>query len=149
LHLDIWHKGENILFDAGSYKYNTDPATLKYFAGTASHNSVMLNGYDQMEKGSRFIWYHWSQAVRAEVTEQNEYYNFEGVISAFRHVNSKIKHRRVIRKLKGELVWEIEDHVDYKPTNIPMIQYWHVEDGIAIQSTDGKGKPLTPIEEIG
>src|SRR5690606_4340052 len=33
LHLDIWHKGENVLFDGGSYKYNTDQKLLKYFMG--------------------------------------------------------------------------------------------------------------------
>src|SRR5690606_2810610 len=37
LHIDIWHKGENILFDGGTYKYNTDPKLLKYFMGTKSH----------------------------------------------------------------------------------------------------------------
>ena len=43
LHLDIWYKGENILLDGGSYKYNTSDEDIKYFMGTASHNTVMLD----------------------------------------------------------------------------------------------------------
>ena len=42
LHLDIWVNGENILRDAGSYLYNTDERWTRYFAGTASHNTVMV-----------------------------------------------------------------------------------------------------------
>src|SRR5690606_26557495 len=96
LHIDIWHQGKNILFDAGSYKYNTDAVTLKYFMGTESHNAVMLNGHDQMEKGARFIWYYWSQAIQTQVTEEKEHFTFEGEISAFRNLNPKIKHKRTI-----------------------------------------------------
>lgn len=59
LHLDIWVNGENIMRDAGSYLYNTDEKWVKYFAGTASHNTVMLGEYDQMCKGPRFVWYDW------------------------------------------------------------------------------------------
>ncbi len=42
LHLDIWVKGENVLRDSGSYKYNTDKEFQDYFTGTASHNTVMI-----------------------------------------------------------------------------------------------------------
>jgi len=59
LHLDIWVNGDNILRDAGSYLYNTDEKWVKYFAGTASHNTVMLGEYDQMRRGPRFVWYDW------------------------------------------------------------------------------------------
>ena len=52
LHLDLWVKGENILYDGGSYKYNTDEESLRYFFGTASHNTVMLGGYDQIGRAS-------------------------------------------------------------------------------------------------
>lgn len=30
LHIDIWYKGENILLDGGSYKYNTEKKYIKY-----------------------------------------------------------------------------------------------------------------------
>src|SRR5690606_26037232 len=149
LHLDIWHRGENVLFDGGSYKYNTDPSTIKYFMGTASHNSVMLGDYDQMEKGARFIWYHWTQAIKAQVEEQADSYIFEGDISAFRQINSKIIHSRKITKLKGKSVWRIEDTIRNKPGDLEMVQLWHGGQMIHISSKDQDAQPLIVKKEKG
>lgn len=149
LHLDIWHQGENVLFDGGSYKYNTDPSTIKYFMGTASHNSVMLEDFDQMEKGARFIWYHWTQAIKAQVEEQAEDYTFEGEISAFRQIDAKIRHNRKVTKLIGKPVWIIEDTVKNKPGNLEMVQYWHGGQMLHITSQDQDAQPLPVKKEKG
>jgi Heparinase II/III-like protein/Heparinase II/III N-terminus len=126
LHLDVWHNGENILIDAGSYKYNTDDATLRYFSGTASHNTVMLSNLDQMQKGGRFIWYFWSQCVSATLTEENEAYCFSGEVSVYQYINRSITHTRKIRKQKGQLVWEVTDTLNNKPSGLSMEQIWHI-----------------------
>ena len=47
LHLDISVNGNNLLRDAGTYKYNTDKEFSKFFFGTKSHNTVMLGDHDQ------------------------------------------------------------------------------------------------------
>ena len=44
LHLDLWHKGVNLLRDGGSYAYNADATDLTYFPGIASHNSLQFDG---------------------------------------------------------------------------------------------------------
>lgn len=142
LHLDIWHKGENIVFDGGSYKYNTDPKTLKYFMGTESHNTVMLDDFDQMLKGARFIWYNWTQAKKAQVSEIDGEYVFEGEISAFTYIHPKIVHRRTLKKKKGEASWQIEDEIENLPSGIKMKQYWHVAPSVKINASDKLGKPL-------
>lgn len=59
LHLDFWLGGQNILRDAGSYSYNTDPEWLAYFPGTASHNTVQFDDRDQMPRLSRFLFGNW------------------------------------------------------------------------------------------
>lgn len=125
LHLDIWHKGENVLMDAGSYKYNTDEATLRYFMGSASHNTVMIDNHDQMEKGPRFIWYNWTQCLNAKLIETDDEYIWEGTITAFQHIRPDITHRRVVRKKKGELKWIVEDYIQNKPPELKMHQLWH------------------------
>lgn len=76
LHMDVWHKGENILMDGGSYKYNTDASDINYFMGTQSHNTIMLDNNNQMLKGARFIWFYWSQALKASIQELDESYCF-------------------------------------------------------------------------
>jgi hypothetical protein len=151
LHLDIWYKGMNILMDAGSYKYNTDEATLKYFMGTASHNTVMLGDYDQMEKGPRFIWYNWTQCESANLRETGTEYIWEGVISAFRHVARGIRHFRRVRKMKDRPVWIVEDHIHNKPPGLPMLQLWHtpVPERLKWSAYDRGGKLLQPQRRAG
>ena len=126
LHLDVWYKGENVLLDAGSYKYNTDDETLRYFMGTACHNTVMLDGYDQRKKGARFIWYDWSQCKNATYDETKESYLFKGSIDAFKHVSKDIIHQREIIKLKDQPKWIIKDVIVNKPPGIFMRQLWHL-----------------------
>lgn len=59
LHLDLWRGGDNLLRDAGTYSYNTDPRWLNYFGGTESHNTVQFDGRDQMPRLSRFLFGAW------------------------------------------------------------------------------------------
>jgi hypothetical protein len=126
LHLDIWHKGENIVMDAGSYKYNTDNDTIRYFNGSASHNTVMLDDKDQMLKGGRFIWYYWPQRISAQLQDKGSSYIFNGSISAFKHVAANVVHKRTVIKQKGMPVWEIKDEVQHKPDGVRMRQLWHL-----------------------
>jgi hypothetical protein len=151
LHLDIWYKGENLLMDAGSYKYNTDEATLRYFMGTASHNTVMLGGHDQMEKGPRFIWYNWTQCESATLRETGTEYIWEGVISAFRHVAKGIRHFRRVRKMKGRPLWIVEDHLLNKPAGLPMEQLWHttLPGRLQWRAYDRAGNQLQPLQRTG
>jgi hypothetical protein len=128
LHLDIWYKSDNIFFDAGSYKYNDpDKTIIRYFTGTGSHNTVMLNGTDQMLKGSRFIWYYWTQAKEVITKETEDEYYIDGTISAFRQLDKSCRHRRVIRKLKAKPEWIIEDYV-YSNEIHELRQLWHTKD---------------------
>lgn len=59
LHLDLWLGGENLLRDAGTYSYNTEPQWLAYFPGTASHNTVQFDDRDQMPRIGRFLFGDW------------------------------------------------------------------------------------------
>jgi hypothetical protein len=59
LHVDLWVEGKNILRDAGTYSYNTDPQWISYFGGCASHNTVQFDGRDQMPRLGRFLLGDW------------------------------------------------------------------------------------------
>jgi hypothetical protein len=127
LHMDVWYKGENLLLDGGTYKYNTDGQALKYFMGTESHNTVMLDGYDQMLKGKRFIWYNWTQAIDIFVTEQPDAYIISGAVSCFTYLDKTIVHRRKVIKYKDKPEWLVEDLIENKPINSRMRQLWHTK----------------------
>lgn len=125
LHVDIWYKSQNILQDGGSYKYNSNIADIKYFFGTESHNSIMLDNNSQMLKGGRFIWYYWTNSISVITDESNEDFIFEGKISAFRFLNKNIIHSRIMLKNKNEPKWVVEDEVINKPIDRILRQIWH------------------------
>jgi hypothetical protein len=126
--MDVWYKGKNVLCDGGSFKYNTDEETVKYFAGTESHNTVMLADHDQMLKGPRFIWLNWSQALQAALSETENHYIFRGEVNCFSYLEKEIVHRRKITKTKGKPEWKVEDEIIHKPDDVEMRQLWHHED---------------------
>jgi hypothetical protein len=146
LHLDLWVNDENILYDGGSYKYNTDEESLRYFFGTASHNTVMLGDYDQMKKGSRFIWYYWTQSVKSGWKEYGDYYEFRGAVKAFQQVDNNIVHIRTVKKYKDQWKWEVKDEVKHR-NSLDINQLWHPEQTknfqISFSAFDGENKQLT------
>jgi asparagine synthase (glutamine-hydrolysing) len=48
LHLDVWWRGENVLVDPGTFLYNGPSEWHAHFYGTGSHNTVSVDGHDQM-----------------------------------------------------------------------------------------------------
>ena len=125
LHLDVWYKGSNILFDAGSYKYNTTDELKRYFNGSESHNTVMLDKYDHMLKGPRFIWLNWIKKSEIEIYETPKFISFIGKIDAYNYLNKRIRITRKVVKFKDTPVWEVEDRIIAKPENLKFIQLWH------------------------
>jgi hypothetical protein len=124
LHVDVWVNGKNILRDSGSYKYNADRQYQEYFTGTMSHNTVVVDERSQMLKGSRFIWYFWTQAKSARWNETEDEYSFIGKISAYRYLNPKAVHVRTVTKKKGKLEWTITDRIE-SLTQFIKKQVWH------------------------
>jgi hypothetical protein len=71
LHLDLWLDGENLMRDAGSYSYNTEPQWMNYFGGAASHNTVQFDDRDQMPRFSRFLFVNWLKTSMVEPLTEN------------------------------------------------------------------------------
>ena len=142
LHIDIWYNGQNVLYDGGSYKYNTTPKLLNYFMGTASHNTVMLDQNNQMRKGARFIWYYWTQADYSTTNQNEEEYIFEGQVKVYGYIDKKIRHRRKVIKNKNKPEWKIVDEILNKPKGMTMSQLFHYNESM-IQI-----KPSNPDETI-
>lgn len=135
LHLDVWHKGENVLMDGGSYMYNTDEETVRYFAGTESHNTIMIGNYDQMQKGSRFMWFYPPTIISAELSEECSCFLFQGKIKAFKQLGKGgVTVCREIKKAKGRAEWIITDTIEGAPEDILKRQLWHTDSDLHITS---------------
>lgn len=112
LHIDIWVKGENVFRDSGTYQYNTKEELVNYFTGTHSHNSVIVDNKSQMQKGSRFIWYYWTQKIKSKIFEDDKGFHFEGSIKAYQFLNKNGVHSRKVTKKRHENIWVIEDSIE-------------------------------------
>lgn len=68
LHLDLWHHGENLLRDGGTFSYNTSSEWIEYFGGVASHNTVQFDNAPQMPRISRFLLGDWLDTETSGIT---------------------------------------------------------------------------------
>ena len=150
LHLDVWVNGKNYLRDNGSYKYNTKAKYLNYFTGSEGHNTVSVEGADQMKKGRRFIWYYWIKDAKGRLSNFNNYFEFIGHIRAFKHIRKNIIHERAVKKFKSKNIWEIVDTTS-NTKSLVLYQYWHLNpdflNEIHITTKDEKGNLLSPLIE--
>lgn len=137
LHLDLWYKGKNILFDGGTFRYNASPDEIKYFRGTESHNTVMIDEYDQMKKGPRFMWFNPPKIVSTCMTETPTEYVMEMTVEMFRHIGVPISIKRRIEKKKNSTHWFIQDTASNVPKGMLLRQLWHClpDQELIIEST--------------
>jgi len=108
LHLDLWLSGDNLLRDAGSYSYNTEPKWLNYFGGTDSHNTVQFDDRDQMPRLSRFLFGDWLKTSfieplmqEAQATHFAAGYRDGHRASHQRRINLRDSHLQVVDEVAG------------------------------------------------
>jgi hypothetical protein len=116
LHVDLWYHGLNLARDAGTYLYNGEPPWNNGLAGTAVHNTVMVDRHDQMRRAGRFLWVDWAQASgryfstpfsASPSTNLADSPNcFEGEHNGYRRLG--VTHRRTVQCV-SEAAWVIVD----------------------------------------
>jgi hypothetical protein len=112
LHVDLWWHGLNLARDAGTYLYNGEPPWNNGLAGTAVHNTVMVDRRDQMRRAGRFLWLDWAQASgrsfsTSSSTNLADSPNcFQGEHDGYRRLG--VKHRRMVQCVTED-AWVIVD----------------------------------------
>lgn len=99
LHIDLWHKGVNIFCDSGTYSYASELG--KQLSLTSGHNTVKLEGKEQMNKRGAFLVTDWT-------TRRNVFYNdnyFTGTMVS----KNGYEHTRAIKQTESG--YQIEDSV--------------------------------------
>jgi hypothetical protein len=109
LHFDLWYRGVNVLRDAGSYLYYCQAPWMHYFPSTAAHNTVEVDGQDQMVKGPRFLWFRWtrSRVRQLDLSSDGRSGRIECEHYGYRRLPGRVVHRRTIGR-DGD-VWIIAD----------------------------------------
>ena len=105
-HFDLWWRGLNITQDAGTYLYNAEPPWDNPLVGTRVHNTVTVDGRDQMTRAGRFLVLDWTNAYSKNMIESDE--NILGRVRAYHRGYHGIKHERTVTVYQDER-WVVED----------------------------------------
>jgi hypothetical protein len=106
LNLDLWWRGLNIAQDAGTYLYNAPPPWDNPLVTTRVHNTVMIDGRDQMTRAGRFLVLDWASAHSKNLIEADE--NILGRVRAHHRGYGDVKHERTVTVYRDER-WLVED----------------------------------------
>lgn len=110
LHVDVWWKGENVLVDAGSYLYNGPREWHHHFTGTACHNTIEVDGLDQMLRLRQFKVVYWTKARLLQFQDHPHWALAEGEHYGFRRHPGRVVHRRSVLYAKDE-TWVVIDRI--------------------------------------
>jgi len=137
LHLDLWHRGVNVLSDSGTYRYYTpdEPAAEKYFKGIAAHNTVQIDGRDPLDLVSRFLWMPWPRAKCIEHSADR----FQGEHYAYDRSPWRVIHRRTV-DASSAATWIVTDEL-LGGGEHDVALHWHLVDGES--DFDPKRRSLT------
>jgi hypothetical protein len=109
MHLDLWWRGLNVAQDAGTYLYNAAPPWDNSLACTEVHNTITLNGEDQMRRAGRFLYLDWAQAQGVEYTvaEDGTWERLSARHTGYRRLG--VIHQRTVTAMALEGHWIVED----------------------------------------
>lgn len=109
LHADLWWQGVNIALDPGTYQYNAPPPWDNALATTKVHNTLILDGHDQMLPAGRFLWLDWAQSgvLAHEIDQCGRLTWVTAEHDGYR--KQKALHQRLLTSMENG--WEITDNV--------------------------------------
>ena len=108
LHLDLWWRGMNVAQDAGTFSYNAQSPWDNILARSEAHNTVVIDGQDQMVRAGRFLYTDWAQAevLKQDVWEDGTLQSMSARHNGY-HGLGLWHQREVTAGLSGD--WEIKD----------------------------------------
>ena len=121
LHLDVWWRGQNVLVDGGSYRYNGANRWHNHFLRTESHNTVAVDGQDQMVHFRQFKTIYWTEAALLRFEDNPSWALAEGEHYGYRRV-AGCTHRRAVLLVKDDL-WVVVDTIRGEGSHSARIQW--------------------------
>ncbi|MFH2038797.1 MAG: alginate lyase family protein [Chloroflexota bacterium] len=108
LHFDLWWHGLNIARDAGTYLYNVDAPWDNALTRTSVHNTISVDGLDQMNRVSRFLYLDWAPAGIKHPIQTNMSIVQTALAwhAGYRHLG--VRHERSVTVFSDEH-WEVQD----------------------------------------
>lgn len=112
LHLDLWWNNWNIALDAGTYRYYHATPWANALAGTANHNTITVNGMDQMVRAGRFLWIRKANIHNLDIQRDSTRHiqSVSAEQDGYRQFGA-IHTRRVTSRPGGKHGWLIQDDI--------------------------------------
>ena len=129
LHFDLWWRGLNLAQDAGTFLYNAEPPWDNPLVSTRVHNTVTVDGRDQMARGGRFLTLDWFPAYSKRLIESDE--KILGRMLAYHKGYRKlgIRHERLATVFTDER-WEVRDNLIFTKSAQHVLRlHWLLMDG--------------------
>lgn len=105
LHVDLWWRGENIVLDAGTFRYTAPAPWDNALSHTFVHNTIEINGQNQMTRAGRFLWLDWAQAETV-ATDSDPTKTIVARHSGYERIG--VTHQRTLN-WDGSNRWQVED----------------------------------------
>ncbi|HBG04830.1 MAG: hypothetical protein A2075_11470 [Geobacteraceae bacterium GWC2_58_44] len=96
LSLTLSLAGDDLLVDPGTYRYNGAPSFRRYFKSTAAHNTVTVDGLDQAQQETGFIWSNPYQCRVLRREQTGSGYLVEAEHDGYRRLPEPVLHRRAL-----------------------------------------------------
>ena len=111
---------QEILIDPGTYTYTGDAHWRDWFRGTAAHNTVRIDGFDQATPAGPFRWTHLPRitVLNWSTDASSDLLDVECRFSGFTH------RRRV--EFQKPHTFEIEDSIEGPSGEHDIEQFWHL-----------------------
>jgi hypothetical protein len=156
LHLDLWWRGLNVAQDPGTYLYNAEPPWDNPLVATRVHNTVTVDGRDQMTRAGRFLILDWFPAYSKSLLEIDE--RISGRVAARHRGYPGVRHERTVTVYADER-WQVQDTLFTWPGRVRAFRLhwllpdwpWKLEERehgleLAIQSPHGPVRLLISTE---
>ncbi len=108
LHFDLWWHGVNVAQDAGTYLYEAPPPWDNPLVSSRVHNTITVDGLDQMTRGGRFLTLDWFPAyIKSVIPADHEAL---GSLLAYHkgYARLGVRHERQVTVYRGDR-WETKD----------------------------------------
>ncbi len=134
LHLDLWWRGINMACDPGTYLYYGHKPWLDAFKHTGFHNTLTVDGKDQMERAYRFTWAYWHACSLNEFRTENGFSMLEAEHNGYHRLADAVTHRRAVACVDD--VWIVVDDV-LGATTHQIDLHWMLSDFPCVQEEEG------------
>jgi hypothetical protein len=133
--------GQKFLIDPGTYRYNGEPQWRNYFKGTRAHNTVTVDGQDQAEQETGFIWRRpYTTCIIRNERSGGRSLLIEAEHDGYKRLEQPVVHRRAVFQIDDfvflvrdrfygrgphsyELNWHLHPHAGVKKED----RWWRVE----------------------